>query len=195
MTKRMRLQEHSSVAQIPSSQESERRDLIWALYVVDKQRVFIKGPPCRVYLFECHISLPEGTRADIGQDLRLPYLQLNCLVEEIYTHLYSVRAKRQSSTLQQEVTSRLLKGLDAWSSRFRHMLELPADKDVRKDYIILGQKLKYMFHVLQILVVRRGVGVINADLCLRNARAALESIRALCTGTGLLNGGLLAVER
>ena len=191
----MRLQERSTSNQNSSYQESERGDLVRTLYIVDKQRVFVKGPPCHIYLFECHIAWPRSDSQDPRQELNLAHLQLVCLLEEVYKQLYSASARMQDSASQQEVVLRLVKELDDWNSRSRRKLEAGGHSGSGSDLVILRRKLTYMFHVMRILVLRCAPGEKSKRLCLENARAALEIIHSLCTGTCLLNGGLLAVER
>lgn len=164
------------------------------LYVVDKQRVFVKGPPCHIYLFECDILLPEKEAGHSVQELELADLQLVCLLEEIYRHLYSARAKRQNPASQQETSNRLASALDAWWSHFGGLLEAPNAEAIRSNKAIRSQKLRYIFLVMQILVVRCGLEEDSKQRCLEHARSALCIIQTLCTGTGLLNGALLAVE-
>lgn len=139
--------------------------------------------------------MPSNHCRNPKQELELAHLQLVGLLEEIYKHLYSASAKRQPLASQQEVIIRLITELDAWRSQSRNTPEPSGNGEFRSDQIILRQKMTYMFHVAQILVIRWGFGEDSERLCLENARAALGIIHSLCTGTSLLNGELLAVER
>ena len=191
----MRLQEHTPVNQSTSYHEDERENLILVLYVVDKQRVFVKGPPCQIHLFECHIFIPSHDDGRPGKEMELADLQLVCLLEEIYRHLYSAKAKRQHPASQQETSNSLVVELDSWWSRFKDLLKVSSTGSTRSGIAMRGQKLRYMFLVMQILVVRCGFGEESKRRSLEHARSALGIIQTLCTGTCLLNGALLVVER
>ena len=82
LAKQMGLHERGVIGNDPTPDDVERQNVLWILYSVDKQRLFMRGPPCRIYLFESHIQLPQAT--DSRQKLVVVSLRLTCLVEGVY---------------------------------------------------------------------------------------------------------------
>ena len=178
----MGLHEGPGTSNTTPSQEIERRNLIWAIYAIDKQRVFVKGSPCHIYLFECNLELPGSRDAYL-----VAHLQMTCLMEEIYKHLYSPKAKRQQQDQRQGNVERFDVELNAWLSDHEAVLSSPG---------ILTLQLQYIFLSTMILVHRCSVAENNEIFRLDKARSALRIIhQILCSGTAVFDGELPALER
>ena len=189
----MGLQEGSSSRNLTASQNAERRSLIWALLAVDKQRVFIKGSPPHIYLFECNISMPKTTLSLPAQPYMLAHLQMVCLMEKIYKNLYSPKARKQPPSRREDSIVALSRQMQCWLSRHQSILE-----DCQESHgalSILKLQLKYIFFTTRITIHRCSSRDGNNGQRLDDSRAALAVIQTLSTGGHLLDGGLVALDK
>ena len=189
----MGLQEGRSARNLTLSQKAERRSLIWALLAVDKQRVFIKGSPPHIYMFECNISMPKPTSANPVDAYLSAHLQMVCLMEEIYKNLYSPKVRKMPRARREESIAVLDRQLQSWLSRHQQVLD--ESKENQHTRAILRLQLKYIFFVTRITTHRCSASGNNERQRLDDSRAALSVIQTLSSGAHLLNGGLVALER
>ena len=187
----MGLHERGTVSESPTREEVERQNVLWMLYSVDKQRVFIRGPPCRIYLFECHIQLPRAD--DPKQQLISVNLRLACLVEEIYKHLYSPQASRRDSRIRQKIAFRLGDRLDKLAGEAENSLS-PSERGSNVE-VIMRLQLKYAFHVTKLLIQGKTMVGQSEQSQLTTARKALEIIQKLADRNFIFNGYVAVLER
>ena len=186
----MGLHERATVSESPSPEEVERQSVLWVLYSVDKQRVFIRGPPCRIYLFECHVQLPRGD--DPRERLISVNLRLVCLVEGIYKHLYSPKASRQEARIRQKIALRLENRLDKLASELENALA-PVECSSNVETTMRLQ-LEYALHVTRLLIHGKIVGP-SEESQLTTARKALGVIQKLAEGNFIFSGYIAVLER
>ncbi|KAI4159534.1 MAG: hypothetical protein LQ342_006535 [Letrouitia transgressa] len=191
LAKHMGLHERGTVGDDPTPEDLERQNVLWVLYSIDKQRVFIRGPPCRIYLFECHIQLPRG--GDFKQQLISASLRLTCVVEGIYRHLYCPKANSQDLKPRQNRVNQLSSRLASWARQFENIL-VSAQTGGNLE-MALGLQLRYAFHVAQLLVHSKSLDGQGNQFRLDTARNALEIIQKLSSESFGFNGYVSVLER
>ena len=193
LAKSMGLHERYPPIEGLSVAEIERKDLIWALFVVDKQRVFIKGSSCHMYMFDCNIQIPTTKPNTLNHEYLGAYLKIVCLMEEIYIHLYSPKAQRQKTETRQDGLASLSHQLDAWW--LQNEAILTASVKTCGSRTLLTLQLRYIFNITHILIHHVSNEEASVLSRLEKARAALEIVIVLCNGAYLFSGGLLALKR
>ena len=191
LAKQMGLHERGTVGDDPTPEDVERQNVLWLLYSVDKQRIFIRGPPCRIYLFECHIQLPHADESQ--QQLVSASLRLTCLVEEVYRHLYSPKASRQDLTNRQKTVNRLECRLENLAHQFENNL-ISAERGSNVE-MTMSLQVRYAFCVTKLLIHSKTVDEQSKQLRLNTARKALEIIHKLSGGSFMFNGYVAVLER
>ncbi|QIW98400.1 hypothetical protein AMS68_003918 [Peltaster fructicola] len=113
--------EHITEEHTPIDTEEEEIDRIfWTVYALDKQRAFLTGKACDLYLFDCAVSpIPPTT----NNTLHIAKAHLMSLWEEIWIALYSVRALK--CTMQERAlrTAQLSTKLQIWFERYSMSLQ------------------------------------------------------------------------
>lgn len=187
VAKHMGLQERGVVGDAPSSTEIERRNLLWLLYSVDKQRVFIRGSPCRLYLFECDMNLPTDPSSVTA------HLHLACLLEEVYKQLHSPQATRQDEKCREGRRDRLDSHLNALFNEYHSLtLEIPTQPGPQR---MLALQLRYAFNITRLIIYSQSTDSKCKQIRLDTAREALKTIEKLSSGCYIFNGGLSILER
>jgi hypothetical protein len=188
----MGLQESNTSSRNSSLQETERVDLVWTLYTLDKQNCLVKDGPCLLYNFECSIYLPRNPQS-LLEEYRLAQLRMACLMEDVYKHLYSPKAKRQEKE-QREINMTHCKDLlESWWARHRTMLE--DESETRGLKTIAKQQLSYVFYSTRILIHRCSDLIESHRVRLESARCALRLVRLLSIEGRLDTRYLLALRR
>ncbi|CAH0046156.1 unnamed protein product [Clonostachys solani] len=82
---RSKARRNSDGTNSPTETEKERERLFWALYTLDKQRVFMTGQPCDLYSFDSDHDLQGHSLEDASNRMMTVW-------EEIYVNLYSSKA-------------------------------------------------------------------------------------------------------
>jgi len=176
MIRLMGLQQSSVLDKALYKGESEREIIYWTLYIMDKQRTFMTGHPCNLYLFDSDLSLLITDNSSRIRKLNLTHVHLMAIWEEIYINLYSQRAMRLGPLQDQEkVNGKLFGLLRKWTSHYSEILGQSSDEDP-SPASYLQIELKYCFHVAQVLILRHSSTTANAQLCITNARAAVGVI-------------------
>ena len=191
LAKQMGLHERGVVGNDPTPDDVERQNVLWVLYSVDKQRVFMRGPPCRIYLFECYIQLPQAN--DTRQKLVAASLRLTCLIEEVYRHLYSAKANRKDTRARQNNMNRLNLRLENLAHNFEDTLKSAEQgSDVE---MMLSLQLRYALYVTELLIYSKAVDEKNKVHMLDTSRKALQIVQKLSSGSFLFNGYVAVLER
>ena len=190
LAKQMGLHERGVVGTDPTPDDVERQNVLWVLYSVDKQRIFIRGPPCRIYLFECHIQLPEAN--DSRQKLVTASLRLTCLVEQVFRHLYSPKAHGNDTRTRQKNVNRL-------NMRLKNLAHLFEDTSISAEQgssvEMLSLQLKYAFYVTELLIHSKAVDEQSKIHRLDTSRKALQVVQKLSSGNSIFNGYVAVLER
>ena len=187
----MGLHERGAVGNNPSPEELERQNVLWVLYSVDKQRVFIRGPPCRIYLFECHIQLPQAE--DAKQQLVSTNMRLTCLVEEVYRYLYSPKASRQDASVRQKRVHQLKRSLENLAHQSENLLAA-AQRGPHSE-MTLSLQLQYAFYVTTLLIHSKSMNDQSQKIKLGTARRALQIVQKLSGSSSIFSGYMAVLER
>ena len=187
----MGLHERGPIGENPTSDDLERQNVLWVLYAVDKQRIFIRGPPCRIYLFECHLELPQPN--GIREETVIANLRWACIIEAVYRHLYAPRASRPTSRNHQQRVRRLGNRLQNWAHRFEEVLRSAECGSTAE--MMIGLQLRYAFHVTFLLIHHTAEDKDGKVRCLNQARKALEIIQKMSSSTFISEGYMNVLER
>ncbi len=187
----MGLHERGVVGIDPTPDDVERQNVLWVLYSVDKQRIFMRGPPCRIYLFECHIQLPQAN--DSRQKLVTASLRLTCLIEEVYRHLYSPKANRIDTKTRQNNVKRLNMRLENLAHHFED-ISTSAEQGSSVE-MMLSLQLRYAFYVTELLIYSKAMDEQSKARRLDTSRKALQIVQKLSGGDSIFNGYVAVLER
>ena len=173
--------------------DTERSELFWALYCMDKERVFLTGQPCDFYFFDTDMQLLECEPECTLQHYALAHTHMMSLWEEIYTSLYSSGARRKGSSHRVKQVTRLTSLFRNWGYRYKVLLTAPlaGDASTRECFQL---ELKYCFHVGQILYNRCGREEANKQQRMSSAYSALTIIKDIHEGSANL-GNVALVGR
>lgn len=178
VVKFMGLQQSHGLRSSTPDMDAERRNIFWALYAMDKQRVFMTGQPCDIYLFDSDIQLRHSGSEPAAQQYRLAYLHMMTLWEDIYLSLYSSRAARKGILHRHSQVLRLSNRFQNWATQHNQLLCKPV---VEKASAMtnLRLELRYSFHVGHILIHRSHSQDSSKQQRINSARAALNIINEL----------------
>lgn len=172
----MGLQEEHGRQALSVSPDSERRDVIWTIYALDKQRCFLRGSSCLIYQFECSVNFPVH-RNSVFDEYWHAKLRLSCVMEEIYRVLYSPKVQRKTDQQLKTSVKECDEQLTAWSSMHNSLLNVTQES--WSSQTLCAQQLRYSHYASRILVHRRGALAENQRVCLESAREALKIIQVL----------------
>lgn len=158
--------------------DAERRNIFWALYSMDKQRVFMTGQPCDIYLFDSDIQLRHSESGPATQHFTLAYIHMMSLWEDIYMSLYSSRAARNGIPHRHSQVLRLSNRFQNWGTQHNQLLSKPVAEKVSA-ITNLRLELRYCFHVGHILIHRCHSQDSSRQQRINSARAALNIINEL----------------
>ena len=187
----MGLHERGVVGIDRTPDDVERQNVLWVLYSVDKQRIFMRGPPCRIYLFECHIQLPQAN--DSRQRLVIASLRLTCLIEKVYRHLYSPKANRNDARTRQNNADRLNIRLENLAHHFEKTL-MSAEQGSNVE-MLSSLQLRYAFYVTELLIHSKTMDEQSRVHRLDTSRKALQIVQKLSGGSSVFNGYVAVLER
>lgn len=171
----MGLHERGVVGTDPTPVDVERQNVLWLLYSVDKQRIFLRGPPCRIYLFECHIQLPQAN--DSGQKLVAAGLRLTCLIEQVFRHLYSPKAYKNDARTRQYNVNRLNTRLESLPHHFEG--NTTSAEQGSNAEMMLSLQLRYAFYVTELLIHSKAMDEQSKTRRLDISRKALQIVQKL----------------
>ena len=191
LAKQMGLHERGVIGTNPTPGDVERQNVLWVLYSVDKQRIFMRGPPCRIYLFECHIQLPQANNS--GQKLVAANLRLTCLVEGVYRHLYSPKANRNDTRTRQNNVNRL-------NMRLENLVRQSEDTLTSTEQgsnveMMLSLQLRYAFYVTELLIHSKAMDDQSKVRRLETSRKALDIVQRLSSGSSMFDCYVAVLER
>ena len=159
-----------------TQEDTERTELFWALYVMDKERVFMTGQPCDIYTFDTDVQLLEWDVECTPQHYTVAHNHLMSLWEEIYISLYSSGAMRKGSLHRFSKVTKLNNLFRNWESKYKVLFTAPlAVEDFTK--YCLQAELKYCFNVGQILINRCGGDEASKQQRIDSVYSALRIIK------------------
>jgi hypothetical protein len=175
----MGLQQSHSHPGSDDTSGSERVNLFWSLYRMDKQRCMMTGQPCDIYLFDTDIQHEAcGSKLSL-----LRYLTAHSLImslwEDIYISLYSKRAFRRGQGYRREQVFNLEKSFDTWMAQNEKILHSTDNTNSRQE-VILSLELRYCYETGRIFIYRSFDSETNQQRCLDSSKAALGVILEAC---------------
>ncbi|TAQ91168.1 hypothetical protein B7494_g548 [Chlorociboria aeruginascens] len=173
----------------------ERRNLFWALFIVDKQSLFICNKSSHLPFFDCDAALPLAPVPDYPlHDHFLANIQISCILEEIYRNLYSAEAYRLTEAQHQQRVELLLERLKAWETTHYNVIFNPINSTstCQKPYFAL--ELKYSVLVAGLLVRRRSKSKTHKQQGLEDDRECLNIIKTLSEARTTI-GSFIVLER
>jgi hypothetical protein len=137
-----------------NAQLRTRQRLFWALYYLDKQRVFLSGQSCDLYLFDSDFQSYGGNnKVTPVFQLQSATVQMMTIWEEIYLCLYSSRAARFGAAHRQDQIREILQLYDAFSQQQKELLS-QSSAILSQELSLMQLELLYSYHVGRILVYR-----------------------------------------
>ncbi|OCL12672.1 hypothetical protein AOQ84DRAFT_311826 [Glonium stellatum] len=158
--------------------DTQRRNVFWALFIIDKQQSLISGKNCHLHNFDCDVPLPDAIPEAPLNNIFIGSIKLACIQEDIYRSLYSAESKRISSTQLQNRVDNLMRRLRHWSSENGQLLQ---NNNRRSELIFcFALEQQYAFRVFHILIQRRSTGGDSRLQRVRSSREALGIVKSLC---------------
>ncbi|KAI1329111.1 hypothetical protein F5Y16DRAFT_134296 [Xylariaceae sp. FL0255] len=140
-----------------SNFERERSRLYRILYAMDKQRVFMTGQPCDLYMFDSdHQIGPSPSRGHRPNEHPISdaFDHLMVIWEEMYLNLYAPRAANGDIETRARQTRRVTASLDKFAQTHVGFMILPNGPDPT-DLDLLRIELVYGYQVSRLLVLQR----------------------------------------
>ena len=157
-------------------EDTERTELFWALYVMDKERVFMTGQPCDFYIFDTDVQLLDWDVECTPQHYTMAHNHLMSLWEEIYISMYSSGAMRKGSLHRSSKVTKLSNLFRNWECKYEVLFTAPlAVEDFTK--YCLQTELKYCFSVGQVLIHRCGRDETSKQQRIDSVYSALNIIK------------------
>ena len=149
------LHQQSSSADIPDGPESERINLFWTLFILDKQLALKSGQSCHLHSFDCDVPLPVSEAVDDGplHDQRVAAIGLAFVNESIYRDLYSAKSNRMPNAQRERKVDLLMQKLDDWASKHQNLWGDQSTRSAQKGSS--GQELHYAMLTSRIMITRR----------------------------------------
>ncbi|KAL5358247.1 hypothetical protein BJX96DRAFT_182798 [Aspergillus floccosus] len=138
----------------PTAQTRQR--LLWILYSMDKQRVFLCGQSPDMYLFDSDFQPPlvhARTGTAPTDQLQAASLHLMSLWEDIYMDLYSARAIRSSAKQRRDHVRVLNHACDEWEQQHRDLLNSSFPSNTLGGSL-MQMEVRYFYHVSKVLIHR-----------------------------------------
>ncbi|KAA8649559.1 uncharacterized protein ATNIH1004_002230 [Aspergillus tanneri] len=158
-------------------EENERRNLYWAVFVIDKQRTYIAGRPFDLHFYDSDVQLFQSIATQtVTQQCWKAYIHMMAIWEEIYIYLYSLRAFRKGLSYRQSQISKLDCLSRKWYAHNAALLSnaCPVEISAVEGWQI---ELKYAFHIGQVLIHRFSSEECSRQVALANSRATLRIIQ------------------
>ncbi|GAM35486.1 C6 transcription factor [Talaromyces pinophilus] len=182
----------------PASWEkmNQPEKLFWAMYMLDKQRVFFNGHPCDLYLFDSDLQLAScRDDATYSERLNAATVHLTAIWEEIFIALYSCRGSRSSSAHRSRQAEMLRNLVNEWGLQHHTVINQLSSLEVPPGSDPLQIELKYTYHATQILISRCDSSEESQQQILFHARSALKITHLLASAQPLTVSHLVALER
>ncbi|PYH96176.1 hypothetical protein BO71DRAFT_397418 [Aspergillus ellipticus CBS 707.79] len=137
-----------------NAQLRTRQRLFWILYSLDKQRVFLSGQSCDLYLFDSDFQPRRCNNAMLpASQLQSAAVQMMTIWEEIYLCLYSSRAARFGAEHRRDQIRALRRMYEDFTQQQEELLS-PSFLARAPELCMMQLELKYCYHVGQVLIYR-----------------------------------------
>lgn len=163
----------------------QRQQLFWVLYCLDKQRVFLTGHPCELYLFDSDFLQPKGddsnddhhTPPAAASQLQAALIHLMTIWEGIYIGLYSSRAAGLGDQYRHDQMTALLCQLEVeWMQQHERVYRRESLLEQAPELDLLQLEIRYCYNVAKILIYRCDRSTGSQQRCREQACLALQTI-------------------
>ncbi|KAI0602684.1 hypothetical protein F4775DRAFT_535138 [Biscogniauxia sp. FL1348] len=161
--------------------EKERGRLFRVLYTLDKQRVFMTGQPCDLYMFDSdhHIST-DSSRDRTEHSISDAFNHLMTIWEEIYLKLYTLREAGANGERRASQMRLVMSSMDNFAQLHSKTLS-SSSTDVMEDFQPLQMEISYGYLVSQVLILRCDQGSNQSQDKMREiSRSCLRLILDVC---------------
>lgn len=166
------------------------------MYMLDKQRVFLNGHPCDLYLFDSDLQLVScHENATFHERLNAATVHLATILEETFIALYSCRGARASCAHRSRQADVLRNSVNEWSLQHHSVIHQVSSREISPGSDPSQIELKYSYHITQILINRCDTSADSQQQIIFHARSALKIIHALAGAQPLTVSHLVALER
>ncbi|KAI0396679.1 hypothetical protein F5Y17DRAFT_455747 [Xylariaceae sp. FL0594] len=131
--------------------EADRDRLFRILYAMDKQRVFMTGQPCDLYMFDSNRRMGSSNG---HRTISNAFDHLMTTWEEIYLKLLTSGAAGAGKEMQSRHVRHVADSLDKFGQRYNELLSLSHEPQIEGDADLLRVELLYGFQVSKILVIQ-----------------------------------------
>ena len=157
--------------------ESERINLFWTLFILDKQLALRSGQSCHLHSFDCDVPLPASGTVDDGPlyDQRVAAIGLAFVNESIYRDLYSAKSNRIPNAQRERKVDSLMQKLDDWVNKHQNLWSDQSARSLQKGPS--GQELQYAMLTSRIMIVRRSQNSVYKAQQMSHARRGLSILK------------------
>ena len=155
-----------------SAQTQERRDLFWALYVVDKNLSLISGSACSLLYNDCDVPYPEEDKYTLKHHFKAR-IQLAQIQEQVHTALYAPSSLRWSDPSRRGEIHQLTQSLQRWSETYEPMIN-PYCSISPETRVLLDDELAFGFFNTQALVMRQVRTPVAQRQCLDKSTKSIK---------------------
>jgi hypothetical protein len=157
------------------STNTERTNLFWTMFIMDKLKLYKCSQPCHLWSFECSVPVPTSRQTDLALDSFVAKIKVACLLEEVYQGLYSKRAEAQPLSLRDRSVAQLLAQHDVEFSEYESGTSITLrDFDPASDLY-----LRHLLLTTRVLVLLGSNSQVYKPQLLDSSRACLEIIASL----------------
>ncbi|KAI0898851.1 fungal-specific transcription factor domain-containing protein [Annulohypoxylon nitens] len=171
---------------------TERERIFRVIYDLDKQRVFLSGQPCDLYMFDSDLIIaPTAKHQSINQQFHNAFNLLMEIWEEIYLALYSSRATAAGKPSRVQQMRHVAHLIEKWYQQNHNVMEASLIHET-EELVNMQLELKYCYHISHILSLHESCFNDHAHQgLLSHARACLRLICEASSSSTLSNMALL----
>ncbi|OJJ67550.1 hypothetical protein ASPBRDRAFT_47611 [Aspergillus brasiliensis CBS 101740] len=166
-----------------TAQESERRQLYWSLFIIDKHASLAAGKPCLLPSYACAIPIPSSKCGSLNDDQFTARIMLATILEEMHRRLHSARSIRRGREQISRRASQLARRLEDWAVQHEHALHPTGTPEASQ--VLAAAELQYSLNICRILLQRRINSPDSRSLRYNHARAGLQLLQELCSSDHL----------
>jgi Fungal specific transcription factor domain len=153
-------------------QQEERRNVFWALYILDTTTSFAREKPKYLPMADCDVDLPLFKADDtFTQEVFIPKIRLAQRQEKIYEAMYSTKASRCSLSRRNKKFSHLVASLEELDKSFP-CISIHDTRDGNVSHI--QRELEFGFRTTRILLYRSKSENHKAKECLEDSIKCLK---------------------
>ncbi len=156
----------------------ERRNVFWALSVLDKHFTLLTGKSCCLPSYDCDVPSPDPEPENELQKYFLARIHLALMQERIYVSLYSAKAMRSTESHIQSSVSKLDSELREWYDNMETPLFQAQEEATGREYL-LAIELHFLYLNSCIMVHRRSCNASDKTRCLQEAKQSLELLQKI----------------